>query len=70
MRRDQQARERGGGEAAVGRGPPARLIRGGLLEIELHGAGLDRAARAEGVLIGSALTGPPWAARCAASSAA
>jgi hypothetical protein len=55
MRRDQQAGERGGSEAAVGRGPPARLVRGGLLEIELHGAGLDRAARAEGVVTGNAL---------------
>jgi hypothetical protein len=54
MRRDQQARERGCGQAAVGGGPPAHLIRGGLFEIELHGAGLERAGRAEGVLIGSA----------------
>jgi hypothetical protein len=44
MRSDQQAHERRGGEAAVGRGPPARLIRGRPLEIDLHGGGLAGSA--------------------------
>jgi hypothetical protein len=55
MRRDQQARERCGSEAAVGRGPPAPCICRRLLEIELHGAELAAVAPAEGVLIVSAL---------------
>jgi hypothetical protein len=57
MRSDQHSCERGGGEAAVGRAPPARLIRSGLLEIGLHRAGLHRPDRAEGVPIRSALNG-------------